>query len=105
MTTAIAITSPVNVTIPADRLAVSLATFERLATERFGALRVPQTDLEVIDAETDAFDDDLRAAARAAINLLDEGHGAWVVLPRRANTTPSGDRWIRVEAGDWMAID
>jgi hypothetical protein len=100
--TAIAITSPVNATIPADRLAVSVAAFERLATEHLGALRVPQTDLEV-DAETDALDDALRAVAMAAVTLLDDG--AWVLLSGRSQSTPGADRWIRVEASDWMAID
>ena len=104
MTTAIAITSPVNATIPADRLAVSVAAFERLATEHLGALRVPQTDLE-IDAETDALDDALRVVARASVTLLGEGRGAWVLLSGRSQGTPGADRWIRVEASDWMAID
>jgi len=88
-----------HLVVPSTRVAVSAATFARLATEHLGALRVPVTELEV-DTDTDALDDALRAAGRAAIDVLGSGDG-WVLLSGKSTTTPGADRWVRVEAGEW----
>lgn len=86
-----------HLVVPSIRLAVSTATFTRLAAEHLGALRVPATELEV-DDDTDALDDALRAAGRAASDVLGADGCGWVLLSGKG---VEADRWVCVAEGEW----